>query len=77
MDNITIYNQGWLRYALVPNFDSNFFRTKKIFFFYHVQIIGPQAFLGFGENGYLFSRSWGALVIIFKYLGSKLKVLGI
>ena len=32
---------------------------------------------GSGENGYLFSGSWGALVIIFRDLGSKLIVLGI
>ena len=25
----------------------------------------PQGFCGSGENGYLFSGSWGALVIIF------------
>ena len=25
---------------------------------------GPQGFWGSGENGYLFSGSWGALVII-------------
>ena len=38
---------------------------------------GPQGFLGSGEKGYLFSGSWGALVIIFRELGSKLMVLGI
>ena len=37
----------------------------------------PQGFWGSGENGYLFSGSWGALVIIFRDLGSKLIVLGI
>ena len=37
---------------------------------------GPKGF-GSGENGYLFSGSWGALVIIFRELGSKLVVLGI
>ena len=41
-------------------------------------IIGPpHGFGGSGENGYLFSWSWEALVIIFKDLGSKLIVLGI
>ena len=35
---------------------------------------GPQVF---GENGYFFSGSWGALVIILGDLGSKLIVLGI
>ena len=30
-----------------------------------------------GENDYLFSGSWGALVIIFRNLGSKLIDLGI
>ena len=40
-------------------------------------IIGPHGFLGSGENGYLFSGSWEALVIIFRDLGSKLIVLGI
>ena len=38
---------------------------------------GPQGFWGSGENGYLFSGSRGALVIIFRDLGSKLIVLGI
>ena len=37
----------------------------------------PLGFWGSGEEGYLFSGSWGALVIIFKELGSKLMVLGI
>ena len=40
-------------------------------------IIGPHGFWGSGENGYLFSGSWEALVIIFGNLGSKLIVLGI
>ena len=39
--------------------------------------MGPQGFWGSGENGYLFSGSWEALVIILGELGSKLKVLGI
>ena len=34
--------------------------------------MGPQGFGGSGENGYLFSGIWGALVIIFRDLGSKL-----
>ena len=38
---------------------------------------GPQGFWGSGENGYLFSGSWGALVIILGELGSKLIILGI
>ena len=38
---------------------------------------GPLGFWGSGENGYLFSGSWGALVIIFRDLRSKLIVLGI
>ena len=38
---------------------------------------GPQRFWGSGENGYLFTGSWGALVNILEELGSKLKVLGI
>ena len=33
---------------------------------------GPQGFFGSGENGYLFSGGWGALVIILGELGSKL-----
>ena len=37
---------------------------------------GPQGFWGSGENGYLFSGCRGALVIIFRDLGSKLIVLG-
>ena len=36
-----------------------------------------RGFWGSGEDGYLFSGSWGALVIIFRDLGSKLIVLGI
>ena len=40
-------------------------------------ILDPQGFGGSGENGFLFSESWGALVIIFRDLGSKLIVLGI
>ena len=36
-----------------------------------------QGFWGSGENGYLFSGSWGALVIISGDLGSKLIFLGI
>ena len=36
---------------------------------------GPQGFWESGENGYLFSGSLGALVIIFRDLGSKLIVL--
>ena len=36
----------------------------------------PQGFWGSGENGYLFSGSWGALVIILGDLGSKLIILG-
>ena len=38
---------------------------------------GPQGFWGSGENGYLFSGSWGALIIIKGELGSKLIILGI
>ena len=41
------------------------------------ELVGPQEFGGSGENGYLFSGSWGALVIILGELGNKLKVLGI
>ena len=37
----------------------------------------PQGFWGSGENGYLFSGGWGALVIILGELGSKLIILGI
>ena len=41
-------------------------------------IIGtPHGFWGSGENGYLFSGSWEALVTIFRDLGSKLIILGI
>ena len=39
--------------------------------------MGPQGFWGSGENGYLFSGSWGALVIILGELGSKLMILEI
>ena len=35
-------------------------------------LMGPsQGFWGSGENGYFFSGSWGALVIILGDLGSK------
>ena len=37
----------------------------------------PQGFWGSGENGYLFSGIWGALVIILGEMGSKRIVLGI
>ena len=37
----------------------------------------PQRFWGSGENGFLFSGSGGALVIILGELGSKLIILGI
>ena len=39
--------------------------------------MGPHGFWGSEENGYLFSGSWGVLVIIFMDLGGKLIVLGI
>ena len=39
--------------------------------------IGPQGFWGSGEKGYLFSGSWGALLIILGELGSKHILLGI
>ena len=42
-----------------------------------VSDMGPQGFWGSGENGFLFSGSWGALVIIFRHLGNKSIVLGI
>ena len=42
-----------------------------------VSDLGPQGFWGSRENGYLFSGSWGALVIIFRDLGSRFIVLGI
>ena len=38
---------------------------------------GPQGFWGAGEKGYLFSGSWGALLIILGELGSKHILLGI
>ena len=41
------------------------------------QRTGPPGFLGPGENGYFFSRNWGALVIILGDLGRKLIVLWI
>ena len=42
-----------------------------------MSVMGPPGVWGSGENDLLFSRSWGALVIIFRDLGSKLIVLGI
>ena len=41
------------------------------------KIRGPQGFWGTGEKGFLLSGSWGALVTIFRDLGSKLIVLWI
>ena len=41
------------------------------------ELITTQGFGGSGENGYLFSGSWGALLIILGELGSKLIILGI
>ena len=38
---------------------------------------GSHGFWGSGENGYLFSGSWGVLVIILGELGSKLIIFGI
>ena len=43
----------------------------------HRVIQGTEGFCGSREKGYLFSGSWGALIIIFGDLGSKLIVLGI
>ena len=40
-------------------------------------INGAPGVWGSWENGYLFSGSWGSLVIILRDLGSKLIVLGI
>ena len=37
----------------------------------------PQGFGGAGEKGYLFSGSWGTLLIILGELGSKHIILGI
>ena len=39
--------------------------------------MGPKGFWGAGEKGYLFSVSWGALLIILGELGSKHILLGI
>ena len=38
---------------------------------YQPPFVGPQGFWGSGEKGYLFSGSWGALLIILGELGSK------
>ena len=40
-------------------------------------LLAPQGFWGSGEKGYLFSGSWGALLIILGELGSKHILLGI
>ena len=37
----------------------------------------PQGFWGSGEKGYLFSGSWGTMLIILGELGSKHILLGI
>ena len=39
--------------------------------------VGPQGFWESGDEGYLFSGSWEALVINFRDLGSNLIVRGI
>ena len=36
-----------------------------------IRVGAPQGFWGSGEKGYLFSGSWGALLIILGELGSK------
>ena len=42
-----------------------------------LSVLGPpQEFWGAGENGHLFSGSWGALAIIFRELGRKIFILG-
>ena len=53
--------------------------SEKIpFKFLYVHNLGaPQGFWGSGEKGYLFSGSWGALLIILGELGSKKILLGI
>ena len=61
--------------------ENKFFLALKLSVVVFIRFInvygGPQVFWVSGENGYLFSGSWGALVIIFRDLGSKLIVLGI
>ena len=57
------HNEWYQYYCL------NFYVSK-------VQNLGPQGFLGSEKKGYLFSGSWGALVIILRDLRSKLIVLG-
>ena len=54
----------------------NFKEHEKVMSFRR-HIIAPHGFWGSGENGYLFSGSWEALVTIFRDLGSKLIVLEI
>ena len=57
------------------------FYSKGVYWicFYLIWLIvgAPQGFWGSGENGHLFSGSWGALKIIYRDLGSNLIVLGI
>ena len=43
----------------------------------HIEGGLPQGFWGSGEKGYLFSGSWGALLIILGELGSKHILFGI
>ena len=42
-----------------------------------LKLLGPQGFWGSGEKGYLFSGSWGALLIILGEQGSKHILMGI
>ena len=58
---------------------ANFIRRYKTNLLFAVMpglVHGPQGFGRSGENDYLFSGGWRALVIIFRDLGSKLIVLG-
>ena len=67
--------------GVIKSFDCNllrFMKMVKLNLDGQKYIIGaPQGFWGSGENCYLFSGIWGALVIILGELGSKLIVLGI
>ena len=65
-------------YNILRNFlDPIYILGPRIFIHYCKLINGPQGFGGAGEKGYLFSGSWGALIIIYGELAHTFADLGI
>ena len=80
--NINLYkNESFLCKSLTPDAVVNAEATFPVFRLIHLlqcfKLWGSHGFWGSGENGYLFSGFWGALVIILGEVGSKLIILGI